>query len=134
EQTADVAEVRFRRPQAERGAACGDEQPAQSRQVRNELVGQGACEWSVAFVIADEAERQDSERWPQHAFRAIRHLAQPFGFRRAHDRNALHGAGLPYEAITLAMKRLDQLLRPAVLAEGLARRFHPARTRGRGEG
>ena len=69
---------------------------------------------------------------PQRAFRAIHHLAQPFGSRRRHNHSVLHGARLPDEAKALAVKRFDELLRPPIVAQCLACRLHAARDCGVG--
>ena len=74
QQTADVAEVGVGCAQAKRRAARRDEQPAQTREVRDQLVGQRARERGVPLIAADEPKRQYGERWPGDPVQALHEL------------------------------------------------------------
>ena len=65
EQPADLADVGLRLAQAERRAASRDEQPAQARQLGDQLVGQGVGNRRVRPGVADQPERQHGDRRPR---------------------------------------------------------------------
>ena len=125
EQPADVAEIGVGCAQAERRSARGDEQPVQPREVRDQLVGQRARQRRVALIAADEAKRQHGERWSGHPVQALHELCHArirLARRRFQEPAAAVDcgrSGLRDEPISLAVDRLDELLRLAVVAERL---------------
>jgi len=119
EQPPDVQRVDVRGPQAERGAARRHEQPAQAREFRYQLVGQGLGDGAVGARVADQAEGQHRERRPRGGGRGWR---SGDGMRR--------DPRLGDEAEAAPVDRADVALGRAVVAQRLARGLHAARHRG----
>jgi hypothetical protein len=122
EQPADLAHVGLAGAQPERRAARGDEQPAQAGQFGDQLVRQGVRDGCIRSGITDQAERQHRDR------RASGRCLGRRGGRRRHG--YVRGLHVRHEAQALAMDRADEALRPAVVAERLARGLDAARDRG----
>ena len=68
EQPADLAHVDIRGAQAERRAARRHEQPAQSRQLGDQLVGQRVGDGRPGPRVPDQPERQHGDRGPRGRF------------------------------------------------------------------
>ena len=138
QQSPDVAEIGVGRAQSEGRPAGRDEQPAQTGQVRDQLVGQRVRERRVAFIAADESKRQHRQRRAGDSIQPLGHCSEAgIALRRRIPRVARRGAaarrfGLRHEAVPLAVERLDEALRLAVVAERLPRRLDATRDRGVG--
>ena len=94
--------------------------------------GSALAERGVALIAGDEPKRQYGERWPGQPVQALHEVchggvacSRRLGSGRGS--RAADSSGLRDEPIALAVNRLDELLRLAVVAERLPRRFHAAR-------
>ena len=103
----------------------------QLRQVRDQLVRQCVGEGRVTLIATHESKRQHRQRRPGDPIQARNHVCKtvlrfvlaPF---RSGRRRAARDFCLRDEPVPLAMDRLDELLRLAVVPERLPRRFDPA--------
>lgn len=121
EQAPYLAHVPVLVAEAKRRTARNDEQPAQPREFRDQLVRQPLRDRRVCPGTADKAKRQHRDGWPRHR---VGRLAR-YSLRCRCDVVA-HNLYRRDEAKALAVKGPDELLALAVVAERLARRLDAA--------
>jgi len=109
----------------ERRSARDHEQPAQPRQLGDEIVGQGLGDHGVRAGVARQAEGQHGDAWP----RGGRRLGQLRLRAGGSDRDqglGRHGRHLRDKAEAQPVNGADHPLLPAVVAQRVAHRFDPA--------